>query len=103
MSCKCRSFRPHWREIEGKEIAANKPLDACENCGVVVTNDKLSYANRSAPKSEKPERGFGDKVADVLESSGLTLFVETLTDAVGIEDCGCTDRISTLNKIGNII
>ena len=44
-------------------------------------------------------KGMGDLVAVVTEKTGIKKVVETVTSAVGIEDCGCDARQEKLNVI----
>lgn len=53
------------------------------------------------PDGPPPARGLGDLVADGLAAMGVTKQrVQKIANAVGISDCGCSGRQSTLNKIG---
>lgn len=43
-------------------------------------------------------KGLGDDLKKVFDATGITKVVETVTDALGIEDCNCSGRQTTLNK-----
>ncbi len=44
-------------------------------------------------------KGLGDTVAKVMTITGVKAAVETVTKAIGIEDCGCEKRQEALNKL----
>lgn len=50
-------------------------------------------------KESEGLRGMGDLVAVVTEKTGIKKVVDTVTDALGIEDCGCESRQEKLNVI----
>lgn len=56
---------------------------------------KTKTRKKAAPKS----KGLGDTIEKFTEATGIKAVVETVTKAVGIEDCGCDERKSMLNKI----
>ena len=56
---------------------------------------KTKTRKKAAPKS----KGLGDSIEKFTEATGIKAVVETVTKAVGIEDCGCDERKSMLNKI----
>ena len=56
---------------------------------------KTKTRKKAAPKS----KGLGDTIEKFTEATGIKAVVKTVTKAVGIEDCGCDERKSMLNKI----
>lgn len=44
-------------------------------------------------------KGLGDSIAKVTHATGIAKAVETVTQAVGIPDCGCKKRQEQLNKL----
>jgi hypothetical protein len=42
---------------------------------------------------------LGDLLETIFKYTGIKWLVKTVTEAVGIEDCGCEDRKQALNKI----
>lgn len=59
---------------------------------VGVTRQKVSKV-----KTAYLQRGLGDKVADVLEATGINALVKWATDG---KDCGCEERKQKLNIVG---
>ena len=47
----------------------------------------------------KPSEGLGDAVAKLTHFLGIAKLVEELTEAAGIEDCGCDRRREKLNEL----
>jgi hypothetical protein len=45
-----------------------------------------------------PSRGLGDTIAKFTHATGIAKAVEVVTDALGIEDCGCGGRQNWLNE-----
>lgn len=43
--------------------------------------------------------GWGDRLASFTEKTGIKDVVNTVTKAVGIEDCGCAKRQEQLNEL----
>lgn len=43
--------------------------------------------------------GFGDTIAKFTKMTGITKVVDTIADALGIEDCGCSKRQEILNQL----
>jgi hypothetical protein len=39
-----------------------------------------------------PSRGLGDTIAKITYATGINKAVEVVTEALGIEDCGCNSR-----------
>ena len=50
-------------------------------------------------KLNKKSKGFGDTVAKFTEVTGIKKVVEVVTDALGMEDCGCAKRQEILNNL----
>ena len=46
-----------------------------------------------------PSRGLGDTIAKITHATGITKAVEVVTEALGIEDCGCNGRHEWLNGV----
>ena len=44
-----------------------------------------------------PSRGLGDTIAKITYATGIAKAVEVVTEALGIEDCGCGGRQEWLN------
>jgi hypothetical protein len=47
--------------------------------------------------SNAPSRGLGDTIAKITHATGIAKAVEVVTEALGIEDCGCSGRQEWLN------
>lgn len=47
----------------------------------------------------QPSQGLGDTIAKVTHYTGIAKLTEVITDALGIEDCGCNRRREELNGI----
>ena len=47
--------------------------------------------------SNAPSRGLGDTIAKITHATGIAKAVEVVTEALGIEDCGCGGRQEWLN------
>lgn len=43
--------------------------------------------------------GWGDKVADFTEATGLDKVAQLVANALGYEDCGCDERREQLNEL----
>ena len=46
----------------------------------------------------QPSKGLGDTIAKITHYTGISKLTEVLTDALGIEDCGCGRRRELLNN-----
>ena len=44
-------------------------------------------------------RGIGDTIEKIMKATGVKNLVETVSGAIGIEDCGCEARKDALNKM----
>lgn len=44
-------------------------------------------------------KGMGDVVELITEKTGIKKAVETVSSAIGAEDCGCSERREKLNVI----
>lgn len=47
----------------------------------------------------EPSKGFGDTIAKFTKATGITKAVEIVSNALNIEDCGCTKRQELLNQL----
>jgi hypothetical protein len=47
----------------------------------------------------QPSRGLGDTIAKFTHATGIAKAVEVITEALGIEDCGCGDRQEWVNGV----
>ena len=45
-----------------------------------------------------PSRGLGDTIAKITHATGIAKAVDVVTEALGIEDCGCSGRQEWLNE-----
>lgn len=43
-------------------------------------------------------RGLGDTIEKITTKTGIKKAVKTITNAMGIEDCGCNGRKESLNN-----
>lgn len=50
-------------------------------------------------KANVRSRGLGDTVAKVTKATGIEKVVKAVTQAVGVKDCGCSQRQDTLNRV----
>jgi hypothetical protein len=46
----------------------------------------------------QPSQGLGDTIAKVTHYTGISKLTDVITDALGIEDCGCNRRREELNN-----
>lgn len=46
-----------------------------------------------------PSKGLGDTIAKFTHATGIAKAVEVVTEALGIEDCGCGARQEWLNEV----
>lgn len=46
-----------------------------------------------------PSRGLGDTIAKFTHATGIAKAVEVVTEALGIEDCGCGGRQEWVNNL----
>jgi hypothetical protein len=46
-----------------------------------------------------PSRGLGDTIAKITHATGIAKAVEVVTEALGIEDCGCGGRQEWANNL----
>ena len=49
----------------------------------------------------QPSKGLGDTIAKVTHYTGISKLTDVITDALGIEDCGCDRRREALNDAVN--
>lgn len=47
---------------------------------------------------KQPSQGLGDTIAKVTHYTGISKLTEVITEALGIEDCGCDRRRENLNN-----
>lgn len=47
---------------------------------------------------ENKSKGLGDTIEKIITATGIKKAVEFISHAVGIEDCGCSERRDLLNK-----
>jgi glycerol dehydrogenase-like iron-containing ADH family enzyme len=47
----------------------------------------------------KPSKGLGDTIAKITNATGIDKVVKTVTNSLGIEDCGCKARQEALNEL----
>lgn len=50
-------------------------------------------------KANVRSRGLGDTIAKVTRVTGIEKAVKAVTQAVGVKDCGCSQRQETLNRV----
>ena len=50
-------------------------------------------------KANVRSRGLGDTVAKITKAIGIETAVKAVTQAVGVKDCGCSQRQDTLNRV----
>jgi hypothetical protein len=48
-------------------------------------------------------KGLGDDIAFITEKTGIKKVVKAVTEAVGIDDCGCDSRQEKLNVLPSIL
>tara|TARA_R100000963_G_C4540680_1_gene37943 strand:+ start:83 stop:484 length:402 start_codon:yes stop_codon:yes gene_type:complete len=54
---------------------------------------------KTRKKRENKAKGLGDSIEKFTKKTGIKKVVETVTKAVGIDDCGCDERKKALNKL----
>lgn len=47
---------------------------------------------------DNQSRGLGDTIQKITEYTGIKKLVEAVTEAAGIDDCGCEARRRALNE-----
>lgn len=47
---------------------------------------------------ENQSRGLGDTIEKITTYTGIKKLVDVVTEAIGIEDCGCEQRKKALNE-----
>lgn len=50
-------------------------------------------------KIENKSSGLGDTIAKIMHFFAIDKLAEKIANALGYEDCGCTRRKTTLNKL----
>lgn len=70
-----------------------------------ITKDEAYYASLDKRTKEykdwvesQQKRGLGDKIEEFTEKTGIKKAVEAVSDALGIEDCGCNARKEAINN-----
>lgn len=48
---------------------------------------------------KQPSKGLGDTIAKFTHATGIAKVVEVVTEALGIEDCGCNARQEWINRV----
>ena len=48
---------------------------------------------------KKESKGLGDTIAKIMQFFAIDKLAERIAKAFGYEDCGCTRRKTTLNKL----
>jgi len=92
VNCKCGTYRPYWKEIEGRNIAHAMHLDSCVNCGYVP-----GFGKRISKPIAKLKPELGDRVESALSKIGADKVTEAITKVTGF-DCGCNKRKERLNE-----
>lgn len=46
----------------------------------------------------QPSQGLGDTIAKITHYTGISKLTDVITDALGIEDCGCNRRRVEINE-----
>jgi len=54
---------------------------------------------KTRKKRENKAKGLGDSIEKFTKKTGIKKAVDTITKAVGIDDCGCDERKKALNKL----
>lgn len=88
IACKCGTYRRYGDEIVGRTVAPAMHLDACVNCGYIP-------ASKPTKRATRPE--LGDRVANVMEATGIKKVVDVIHEKTGF-DCGCDKRRKRLNE-----
>lgn len=47
----------------------------------------------------QPSRGLGDSIEKFTTSIGIKKIVNKVSQALGVEDCGCDERRDSLNRV----
>lgn len=47
---------------------------------------------------KKPSEGLGDTIDKITTVTGIKKVVKVVSEAVGVDDCGCEERRKKLNK-----
>jgi hypothetical protein len=56
-------------------------------------------AYKRKPTFNQPSRGLGDSVEKFTKATGIKTVVNKVSQALGVEDCGCDERRDTLNRV----
>jgi hypothetical protein len=78
-------------------------LDEAKACIVSDDGDTITV-DETHPAYPKARHGLGDMVASGLSAVGITKQrVQAVASAVGVKDCGCSQRQEALNELGRKI
>tara|TARA_R110002020_G_scaffold36497_1_gene109698 strand:- start:505 stop:693 length:189 start_codon:yes stop_codon:yes gene_type:complete len=47
----------------------------------------------------QPSRGLGDSIEKFTKATGIKKIVNKVSQAIGVEDCGCDERRDSLNRV----
>tara|TARA_R100001509_G_C4745623_1_gene174649 strand:- start:323 stop:511 length:189 start_codon:yes stop_codon:yes gene_type:complete len=47
----------------------------------------------------QPSRGLGDSIEKFTKATGIKKIVNKVSEALGVEDCGCDERRDSLNRV----
>ena len=47
----------------------------------------------------QPSRGLGDSIEKFTKATGIKKIVNKVSQALGVEDCGCDERRDSLNRV----
>lgn len=56
----------------------------------------MSYKQK--PTFNQPSRGLGDSIEKFTKATGIKTAVKKVSEALGVEDCGCDERRDSLNR-----
>jgi hypothetical protein len=80
-----------------------RTLDEVRPCIVSQDGDTITVDETHA-SYPKARHGLGDMVASGLSAVGITKQrVQAVASAVGVKDCGCSQRQEALNELGRKI
>lgn len=76
----------------------HKADGVCTNPESPFHRARVNSVCKSCPKYSGPDRGLGDTVKRIAESTGIAAVVETVSRATGT-GCGCQQRRERLNEM----
>lgn len=50
------------------------------------------------PTFNQPSKGLGDSIEKFTKATGIKTAVKKVSEALGVEDCGCDGRRDSLNR-----